>query len=50
MPDGAKLKKADFIVSTESDIETTRLEVKKVASQLKLLTPKAWEEHYSNSL
>lgn len=50
MPDGAKLKKADFIVSTESDIETTRLEVKEVASQLKLLTPKAWEEHYSNSL
>ena len=49
MPDRDKLKKADFIISTEINLETTKIEVGKVVDKLKLLKPKAWEEFYSNN-
>ncbi len=42
MPDRDKLKKADYIISTDSNIEDTKSEVKEVAAKIKLINPKAW--------
>jgi len=46
MPDQEKLKKANFIISTENNIESTKAEVKSIVEQLKLLEPRAWNEFY----
>ena len=47
MPDREKLKKADYIISTESDIEKTKSEVKEVAAKIKLINPKAWNTFFN---
>ena len=47
MPDRDKLKKADYIISTDSDIEETRSEVKEVAAKIKLINPKAWNTFFN---
>ena len=47
MPDRDKLKKADYIISTDSDIEATKLEVKEVAAKIKLINPKAWRTFFN---
>ena len=47
MPDRDKLKKADYIISTDSEIEETRSEVKEVAAKIKLINPKAWNTFFN---
>ena len=47
MPDRDKLKKADYIISTDSDIEATKLEVKEVAAKIKLINPRAWRTFFN---
>tara|TARA_Y100000992_G_C21219265_1_gene469600 strand:+ start:168 stop:791 length:624 start_codon:yes stop_codon:yes gene_type:complete len=47
MPDRDKLKKADYIISTDSDIEVTKSEVKEVATKIKLINPKAWNTFFN---
>ena len=47
MPDQEKLKKANFIISTEKNIESTKVEVANTVEQLKAIEPKAWEDFYS---
>ena len=47
MPDRDKLKKADYIVSTDNNIEDTKSEVKEVAAKIKLINPKAWNTFFN---
>ena len=47
MPDRDKLKKADYIISTDNNIEDTRSEVKEVAAKIKLINPKAWNTFFN---
>ena len=47
MPDRDKLKKADYIISTDSDIEETKSEVKEVAAKIKLINPKVWNTFFN---
>ena len=47
MPDRDKLKKADYIISTDSNIEDTKSEVKEVAAKIKLINPKAWNTFFN---
>ena len=47
MPDKDKLKKADYIISTDNNIEDTKLEVKEVAAKIKLINPKAWNTFFN---
>ena len=47
MPDRDKLKKADYIISTDNNIEVTRSEVNEVAAKIKLLNPKAWNTFFN---
>ena len=47
MPDRDKLKKADYIISTDNNIEDTRSEVKGVAAKIKLINPKAWNTFFN---
>ena len=46
MPDREKLKKADYIISTDQTLDETKLEVKDVVSRIKLINPKAWNTFY----
>ena len=46
MPDREKLKKADYIISTDQTLGETKLEVKDVVSKIKLINPKAWKAFY----
>ena len=46
MPDREKLKKADYIISTDQTVDETKLEVKDVVSKIKLINPKAWNAFY----
>ena len=47
MPDRDKLKKADYIISTDNNIEDTKSEVKEVAAKIKLINPKAWNTFFN---
>ncbi len=47
MPDRDKLKKADYIISTDNNIEDTKLEVKEVAAKIKLINPKVWNTFFN---
>ena len=47
MPDRDKLKKADYIMSTDNNIEDTKSEVKEVAAKIKLINPKAWNTFFN---
>ncbi len=47
MPDRDKLKKADYIISTDNNIEDTKLEVKEVVAKIKLINPKAWNTFFN---
>ena len=47
MPDRDKLKKADYIISTDTNIEDTKSEVKEVAAKIKLINPKAWNTFFN---
>ena len=49
MPDQEKLKRADYIISTECDISDTEIEVRDVVSKIKLIQPKAWAKYHSSS-
>ena len=46
MPDREKLKKADYIISTDQTLDETKLEVKDDVSRIKLINPKAWNAFY----
>ena len=46
MPDREKLKKADYIISTDQTLDETKLEVKDIVSRIKLINPKAWDAFY----
>jgi len=46
MSDQEKLKKANFIISTEKNIESTKTEVGNIVDQLKAIKPRAWKEFY----
>ena len=46
MPDREKLKKADYIISTDQTLDETKLEVKDVVSKIKFINPKAWKAFY----
>ena len=46
MPDREKLKKADYIISTDQTLDETKLEVKDVVSKIKLINPQAWKAFY----
>ena len=46
MPDREKLKKADYIISTDQTLDETKLEVKDVVSRIKLINPMAWNAFY----
>ncbi len=47
MPDRDILKKADYIISTDNNIEDTKSEVKEVAAKIKLINPKAWNTFFN---
>ena len=47
MPDRDKLKKADYIISTDNNIEDTKSEVNEVAAKIKLINPKAWNTFFN---
>ena len=47
MPDREKLKKADYIISTDNNIEDTKSEVQEVAAKIKLINPKAWNTFFN---
>ncbi len=47
MPDRDKLKKADYIISTDNNIEDTKSEVQEVAAKIKLINPKAWNTFFN---
>ena len=47
MPARDKLKKADYIISTDNNIEDTKSEVKEVAAKIKLINPKAWNTFFN---
>ena len=47
MPDRDKLKKADYIISTDNNIEDTKAEVQEVAAKIKLINPKAWNTFFN---
>ena len=47
MPNRDKLKKADYIISTDKNIEDTKSEVKEVAAKIKLINPKAWNTFFN---
>ena len=47
MPDRDKLKKADYIISTDCDLEKTKAEVKEVVAKIKLINPKAWNTFFN---
>ena len=47
MPDREKLKKADYIISTDNEIEKTKSEVREVATKIKLINPKAWNSFFN---
>ena len=47
MPDRDKLKKADYIISTDNNIEDTKSEVKEVIAKIKLINPKAWNTFFN---
>ena len=47
MPDRDKLKKADYIISTDCDLEKTKVEVKEVVAKIKLINPKAWNTFFN---
>ena len=47
MPDRDKLKKADYIISTDNNVEDTKSEVKEVAAKIKLINPKAWNTFFN---
>ena len=47
MPDRDRLKKADYIISTDNNIEDTKSEVKEVAAKIKLINPKAWNTFFN---
>ena len=47
LPDRDKLKKADYIISTDNNIEDTKSEVKEVAAKIKLINPKAWNTFFN---
>ena len=49
MPDEEKLKKANFIISTEKDIESTKTEVENIVEQMKEIAPRAWHEFYNKT-
>ena len=47
MPDREKLKKADYIISTDCEIEKTKSEVREVTAKIKLINPKAWNTFFN---
>ncbi len=49
MPDQEKLKKANFIISTEQNIESTKTEVENTVDKLKAIEPRAWNEFYEKA-
>tara|TARA_B100000686_G_scaffold156267_2_gene164044 strand:+ start:398 stop:1027 length:630 start_codon:yes stop_codon:yes gene_type:complete len=49
MPDKEKLTKANFIISTENNLESTKVEVASTVQQLMAIEPKAWNEFYGKT-
>ena len=47
MPDNEKREKADFIISTDQNLNSTEKEVEAVISKFKNIKNEAWTKHYS---
>ena len=47
MPDQEKCERADYVISTNNNMDSTRKEVETIVSKLVLLEPKAWNDHYN---
>ena len=47
--DKEKLTKANFIISTENNLESTKVEVASTVEQLMAIEPKAWNEFYGKT-
>ncbi len=47
MPDQEKCKKADFVISTNDNLHSTKKEVDAVVKKLVMIKPKAWNNFYN---
>ena len=47
MPDQEKCERADYVISTNNNMDATRKEVETIVAKLVLLEPKAWNDHYN---
>ena len=47
MPDQEKCERADYVISTNNNMDSTRKEVSAIVDKLVLLEPKAWNNHYN---
>ena len=47
MPDQDKINKANFVISTNDNLETTKKEVEKIVNKISFLEPKAWNIYYN---
>ena len=47
MPDQEKCKRADYVISTNNNMDSTRKEVSTIVDKLVHLEPKAWNDHYN---
>tara|TARA_B110000858_G_C17737257_1_gene443149 strand:+ start:130 stop:753 length:624 start_codon:yes stop_codon:yes gene_type:complete len=47
MPDNEKREKADFIISTDQNLDSTEKEIEAVINEFKNIKNEAWTKHYS---
>jgi dephospho-CoA kinase len=47
MPDREKCERADYVISTNNNMDSTKKEVETIAGKLVLLEPKAWNDYYN---
>ena len=47
MPDQEKCERADYVISTNNNMDSTRREVQTIVDKLVHLEPKAWNDHYN---
>ena len=47
MPDQEKCERADYVISTNDNMDSTRKEVEIIVGKLVLLKPKVWNDYYN---
>ena len=47
MPDREKCERADYVISTNNNMDSTKKAVENIAGKLVLLEPKAWNDYYN---